>query len=412
MNKYFSSSKETPGNGKRTKHCEVNDTSKKILAGDHNENISQSIRAKANSRVLSEGTSAEIRSQLEANPCLNKTVKSTEGGDHPIRANKDEMNEMPLTEKYGSLLGPYVQLPPTYQKLSSLFKITDSTLNFARLRDIQPIFLTLRQSIAENYKATIKVSHIQQFLTILPNCYKLEWIHKTYSKSFDLLVEFPETLKRIGNQISSDEIVKRSNEFNKELKKMKDQNTTAPEIQETPLPEKPNVERVQSVKLFVREMQDRKNAANEAIKNYIKNTPMVSDETPLIAGVSREIALRIREKEKILKQSQEHLLDECTLEKHQKIEKLSKMCTLLKSMFLTQKCPTIFLILLIKKLKDTRKLSDNPTVIERDLNEVIELFPNWLSRYDTNSGIAIRMNREQIITNKHISDKLQAKYFN
>lgn len=209
--------------------------------------------------------------------------------------------------------------------------------------------------------------------------------------------------------------MKRNNEFNKELKGIVTRNTqsnTTPEIQGTPLPEKPTVEKVQSVKLFVKEMQDRKNAANEAIKNYIKNTPMPNDGTPLIAGVSKEIALRIREKEKILKQAQEHLLDKCTLSKHQQIEKLSRMCTLLKSMFLTQKCPTTFLTILIKKLKDTRKLSDNPTVIEADLNEIIELFPSWLSSHSTNSGIAIRMNREQIITNKHISDRLQAKYFN
>lgn len=174
MNKHFLSSKGILGNEKRNRQYDATHINKKTFIGDTSQSVSQHIRAKVNSLVPSEGTSAEIIKLLGTHTYLNKTATNTEGSDYPVPANKDAMNEMPLTEKFSALLTPYVPIPLVYQKLSFLFKITDSTLNFARLRDTQPIFPTLRHSIAENHKATIKLSHIQQFLTILPNCYKLD----------------------------------------------------------------------------------------------------------------------------------------------------------------------------------------------------------------------------------------------
>ena len=122
------------------------------------------------------------------------------------------------SEKYSYLLSPSVGLPLPYhyKKLYTLFGTTDSTLSYAKLKSIQPLFSSIKEAVENIGKHTLTETHLAQFLHVVPGVYVLHWL----GSAPQLLLDFPAPLQLPGRPLPKSELAARKQVFYQRLLQM------------------------------------------------------------------------------------------------------------------------------------------------------------------------------------------------
>jgi len=144
-----------------------------------------------------------------------------------------------------------------------------------------------------------------------------------------------------------------------------------PDVPMFKLPEKPVDTTESSISDFLKKQFE----INEKNRK-IETGPEIIDANDVIPGLTPELTAKIRMKEKLHKEKLKNLQPTQNISVHAKVERMTTLCEMLKSIFLSQKTPSIFYSCLVKKIKGTGKISTDSMIIEKDLNDTIELFPS------------------------------------
>lgn len=102
----------------------------------------------------------------------------------------------------------------------------------------------------------------------------------------------------------------------------------------------------------------------------------IIDPNDTIKGLTPALTAKIRAKERLLKERQKNLQPTENITKHAKFERMYSLCDMLKAIYGSQKTPSCFFKCLVKKVKDTHKITEDRDLIEEDLNDVIKTFPD------------------------------------
>lgn len=345
-------------------------------------------------------------------PQIPQLSKSTQELIENIKTEKHESHKIhsimsPLTasDKYSYLLTNLksLPLPNHYLKLSKLFKAVDCTISFFQYNRSPLIFNRVQDTVCKTYRMNCDLAEIQQILTIFPGCYKVSW--NIFDKIFTLFIDFPENK-------SPEELAKRQKSFDEKIFEIisgfhcefliKSQEkwdvsdqwhpdfpiADVPPVGLAQIPEKPAGGMTETMK-FV---------------SNLFNSPSMMDESEEIVegsiqGLSSNVAAKILAKEKMLRGKKIDAVDAELAKEQYQSEKILKMVGIVKTLFATQKTPSIFLSNLVPKLGNMLG-NKNFRIVEEDLLLTIKTFPMYLTIIQTSSGQVVRCN--------HISDfKLQ-----
>lgn len=355
-------------------------------------------------------------------PKIPQLSKSTQEIIESLRTQKPSTQKTPsfmspltASDKYSYLLTSLKSLPiPNhYLKLVKLFKAVDFTISFFHYNRSPTLFNRIKDAVCKTYQMSCDLNEVQQILTVFPGCYKVYWT--MFEKNFTLFIDFPENK-------SPEELAKRPKAFDEKIfsivegyhsifikgigQKWEDPGnwhpdfpiTEIPHINLTLLPEKPAGELSDTSK-FVSNLYN--------FQNLTEKTEEIVEGN--IEGLSFAIAAKVLAKEKLLKSKRMDLVDVEIAKEQYQGEKILKMVGILKTLFATQKTPSIFLSHLVPKLGNMLG-NKNLRIVEEDILETIKTFPSFLSLIQTSSGQVVRCNRISDFKIIDIRQELKNKY--
>ena len=352
-------------------------------------------------------------------PQLSKStqeiIESLRGQKPSTQRTPSFMSPLTASDKYSYLLTNLKSLPiPNhYLKLVKLFKAIDCTISFFQYNRSPTLFSRIKDAVCKTYQMSCDLPEVQQILSVFPGCYKVSW--SIFEKNYTLFIDFPENK-------SPEELAKRPKAFDEKLfaivegyhsiflqglgQTWEDPGqwhpdfpvTEIPQINLAPLPEKPAGELSDTIK-FVSNLYN--------IQYMAEKTEEIVEGS--IEGLSSAVAAKVLAKEKALKSKRMDLVDVEVAKEQYQGEKILKMVGILKTLFATQKTPSIFLSHLVPKL-GTMLGNKNLRIVEEDVLETIKTFPSFLSLIQTSSGQVVRCNRISDFKLIDIRQELKNKY--
>jgi hypothetical protein len=352
-------------------------------------------------------------------------IKSIKNQENPIKTGLESViSAVPATEKYKHLLSNEKSLPLSneYQVLIRLFKYLDLTINYAHLKKSITMFTNIQQAVEQTHGQNCKIQQIQQILSIYPQSYMLSWA--LINKEYCLFIDF------FQKNIGKDEILLRKTRFEKDLVEFakkhhqkflethglrwENQDSWHPEFDINSLPNIPQSKINDKPQLEIPKMEkflavQFNNSEKSKSTQFGDITETEISEISEIKGLSPSIAAKIMAKDRFLKQRRSELIDNSVVIEHNKGERLFKLVEILKVLFSTHKTPSMFLDILINKLIQMLNCK-NKRIIEEDLCEIIQNWPEFVMKIETNSGPVVRVNRQNEVKLVDLKQKLKTKY--
>ncbi|CAG9320857.1 unnamed protein product [Blepharisma stoltei] len=413
----------------------------KSLNGDFEKSASEPIQAQKLKVLLTPPSQVPLLSQKTQD--LIETLKKR-NLDRPRKEVDEVLSSVTAKEKYQDLLDPQraLALPYKYRRLLDLLEAADTSLNCEIRLKNHISFENIKRAVSETYKLKFDLTQLQQMLYVIPTIYRMTWLKKN-AREFDLIMDFPENLPKIENQITRDLIEVRKSHFRKGLieiikqyheaflsslpsrpqidpEKLKTWHSSfdlhnLPDLPLKDLPDKPDSPVIPNIS----DIYELGFSRNKLLKNVfegisenkeinIAETPVTGENTP-IKGLSLEISNQILAKEAAFIEESLQMESPEKKAKQVRAQRLINMCELMKALFSVHKTPSIFFSCLVKKIKNNCK-GLAKEVIEEDVKEIVDLFPNWISIFNTNSGDVVRMNRKHEAMMVDLIEEIQKKY--
>lgn len=283
---------------------------------------------------------------------------------HPISSPDDVLNTISAREKFSDLLQktPHLPLPHSYKRLLSIQESLDTNLNNARAYGMQISFANLQNAIFSSQNIRVNQEHVQQILFLCPKLYVVTW------KNDQFCIDLPESgtyqkfVLQHRCQVLTKELYNRVKDFhNSHLERIKlkfdpETNKTwhssfnlhsLPDIQLGIIPEKPN----------------------EEVNNKVS------------AG------------------------------KQLRATRLIVLCRVLIKIFNRMQTPSLFLKSLVKLIQKEKWTLEAAEKIEEDLEEVQEIFEDWIKFVQTESGKVLRVNKQAEFCLKSAWKRIKVRYY-
>lgn len=329
-------------------------------------------------------------------------IESIKAEKPPLSIFQNQICYTNPSEKYSYLLSNDKSrpLPSSYQKLTRIFRSLDQTIFFFQYNRSPLQYLKIQDAIEKTYQLRCRIEDVQQIATVYPESYKFSW--NIIKNEPQLFIDYFD-----GRNKERDDLGKRKKQFDEMILSIVSkyhqeflackgydwQDTSdwhpdfpifsIPELSLAPLPDKPEV-KVSDVSSFVTQMVN-------VHSNIPKNLPETVIEGT-IDGLSPALAAKILAKESVLKAQRMELVESSVVKEHSQGEKVMKIMDVLRTLFSTQKTPSMFLNILVGKLSGILGIK-NYRSLEDDLRNTVELFPGFLAIIKTNSGEVLRFTR-------------------
>ena len=339
-------------------------------------------------------------------PLLSKStqdiLESIKNEKSSLSISQKEICQTNPSEKYSYLLSESksLPLPSSYQKLIRILKSLDHTIFFFQYNRSPLQYLKIQDAIEKTYQLRCRVEDVQQIVSVYPESYRFTW--NIIQKEPQLFIDYFDGRNKERDELGlrkkrfDDIILSIVHNYHQEFltcrgldwKDPRDWHPdfpifSIPELNLAPLPVKPEV-KVSDVSSFVTQMV-----------NVHSNIPKNLPETVIggtIDGLSPALAAKILAKESILKAQRMELVESSVVKEHIQGEKVMKIMEVLRSLFSTQKTPSMFMNILVGKLSGILG-NKNYRSLEEDLRETVGLFPGFLAIIKTNSGEVFRFTR-------------------
>jgi hypothetical protein len=345
-----------------------------------------------------------------------ETLKLERGSKNPTSS---QISKTSPSENYSYLLSDIksLPLPSTYQKLTRLFKALDQTVNFFHYNRCPLQFFRVQDAVEKTYSFRCPVEEVQQIMSVYPESFKLSW--NLIEKQVQLFIDFSD-----GRVKERDDLGKRRKIFDEailDVVKGLHQDflnkkgflwvredewhpqfsiLSLPSLPLAKMPEKPEV-KISEVSSFVNQLVNLHSVDNAKVEDVVVEGT--------IDGLSPSVAAKILAKESLLKAKRMELVESAAIHEHNQGEKLFKMVEVLRTLFSTQKTPSMFLNILTNKLTGILA-NKNCRAVEEDLRETISHFPGFLAIIKTNSGEVVRFTKLSNFKLVDARQELKAKF--
>jgi len=331
------------------------------------------------------------------------------------------LSSVPAKEKYQGLLVPERELclPYDYKRLLTLFETCDLIVNFMKRRRTECSFSEIRKAVEEQTKLKFVESHLQQFITVIPEAYVLRWV-RAMGREFTLILDFPDVEEKAEGLLTTVGLERRKSLFKAELLNITKRHHEAflrtlpsrpqvnpdrlrcwfhgfdvhsvPLVPASDLPPKPTDENVQSVQEFLK----LHSARNKMVQSVLEEIHSNAQSDPADQLLDTKSLLSPSVLAKLRSQEQLYLEDQTVpgqLQRDSRRNNLLTLCEMLKAMFATHRTPSMFLEAVVSKVKMGRKLDCGEQEVEALVKEVVDILPNWLTIIQTSMGAVLRIER-------------------
>lgn len=328
----------------------------------------------------------------------------------PLATAEEILNSIPAKQKYADLLDPLhsFPLPYSYKKLLIFLDALDKSLNYCLLINQQATVHFLSTFMQNKYKTPFCIEMLCQ-IQYLCEIYRVHvtdkqenWIIGVESGSESLGPELMVRRKELVHGILLKVTEKHHEEFCRSRNIEGYWGNWHPDFDlqgVSPIP-KASISKDQVRSIINSEIAPR-NAAVGAVFNEL-----AKDSGQSLHDYNKkpeDIQDRVLALNDSIKVSNKVLFSS---DKKKDCDRVLAICESLKVLFTSMKTPSIFLTNLYKKLQES-ELNEQ---ISQDLNFICELFPQWLTIIQTNSGKVLRHNRQSALTLKQIQETVKSSY--